>query len=142
MTWSYSLALTDTKDQVRLLVGDTEPLDQQLQDEEIAFFLVSEANVYMAAYRSAKSIAARYTRKADKSVGDLKISYKDIADNYMDLAKELLASGSAHQVPTAGGIYIRDTKTYEGRADLRHGAVKRSMNDFTSTSTNPNTEGN
>lgn len=141
MSWSYNTALSDTKDQVRLLIGDTTSTDQQLQDEEINFYLSTEANVYMAAAACATALATKYVRKADKQVGDLKISWKGTAQSYTDMAKSLRNKGRTHQVPSAGGISVSDSEAAENNTGLRHNAIRRGMHDYVAPSPLPNTEG-
>ena len=51
MTWSFSEASLSTseKDQVRLLIGDTDTSDQLISDEAITFYLSQRSNVNLAA---------------------------------------------------------------------------------------------
>ena len=55
--WSYDPEMPTTKDQVRLLIGDTDGDSPQLENEEIAWFLAQEVNVYLAA--AAASVCPR-----------------------------------------------------------------------------------
>lgn len=143
MSWVYDVSLTTGKDQIRLLIGDIDISDQQLQDEEIAYFISTEANVYQAASRCAMALCARYRRKADsKQVGDLKLVYKSTADGYAKLSDELQSRGMTHQIPSAGGIKVGEQSAYENNTGLRHNAIKRGMNDYVAPSPLPNTEGN
>jgi len=89
MVWSYNSALTTDKDRVRFLVGDTNESDKLLQDEEIEYLLTETTNVLLVASRAAKAIAARFSRQADKAVGDLRISLSQKAQAYMVLAADL-----------------------------------------------------
>lgn len=68
MTWTYVLPPTTPKDQVRLLVQDTDQLDPLLQDEEIATFLTWYPNVYRAASRCADTIARQFARQAKLNI--------------------------------------------------------------------------
>jgi len=63
---------------VRLLVGDTDTTDQQIQDEEITFALSQNGNnVYLTASWVARSIAAKYARLVDTDLdGQLAESYR------------------------------------------------------------------
>ncbi|MBC7340894.1 MAG: hypothetical protein H5U02_00310 [Clostridia bacterium] len=90
MTWSYSNnpAASD-KDKVRFLIGDTDQTDQLLQDEEITYLLTETTNVLLAASRAAKAVAARFSRQADKEVGDLRVSLSQKAEAYRKLADDL-----------------------------------------------------
>jgi len=89
MVWSYNSELTTDKDKVRFYIGDTDQTDQLLQDEEINSLLTKTTNVLLAAVHAAKAIAAKFSRQADKSVGDLRISLSQKAQTYMALAADL-----------------------------------------------------
>jgi len=89
MTWSYDSSLATDKDKVRFYIGDTDTNDQLLQDEEISFLLAEVSNVLLAAAHAAKAIAAKFSRQADKAIGDLRISLSQKARTYMTLAADL-----------------------------------------------------
>jgi len=89
MTWSYDSSLTTDKDKVRFYIGDTDQTDQLLQDEELSFLLTEMSNVLLAAAYAAKAIAAKFSRQADKAVGDLRISLSQKAQAYVSLAADL-----------------------------------------------------
>lgn len=90
MSWTYSGdPATNDKDKVRFLIGDTDQTDQLLQDEEITYLLSETPNVLLVASRAAKAIAAKFSRQADKAVGDLRISLSQKAQAYMALAADL-----------------------------------------------------
>lgn len=100
MTWTYDASpLTSNLDAVRFLVGDTDSSDQQLQDEEITYLLTVEGGVRYSAYKAAKALAARYTRKVDRNVGDLRISFSQKARQYHDLAAALKTDMASHVAP-------------------------------------------
>ncbi len=130
MTWSYTDPSASDKDAVRYLVGDTDTTDQQTTDEEIAWVLTEEANVYLAGARVARSVSAKYARKADKSVGDLRISYKSTEEHYRSLAADLAARGAVRAAtPYAGGISEDDKLTDEENEDRVHPAFEIGMHD-------------
>ena len=105
MTWSYSADPSSSdKDAVRYLTGDTCYEAQQTSDEEIEWAIAEEANVYLAAARVCRSIAGMYARRADRSVGDLKISYSSIRDQYDTLANDLSARGATRSARHWGEI--------------------------------------
>jgi hypothetical protein len=95
MTWTYTQAPeTEVRDEVRLLVGDTDDLEPLVQDEEIAYSLVlwpkpSGKPAYLAGAHIADAIAAQFARRADRSVGELSISAKQQRDHYVELADNL-----------------------------------------------------
>jgi hypothetical protein len=143
MTWSYDPTQLGESQvyQVRLKIGDTDTSAQQLQDEEIQYWLDSEVSVDAAAYQAALALAGKYTRKVDKAVGDLKISYSKIAQQYKDLAEVLMSKNGLHQIPTAGGIYVDEQTRYENNEALRHNAIKRGMHDYVRIPNKPNVSG-
>lgn len=124
MTWSYSIALTSTRDQVRLLVGDTMQKDPLLQDEEIAFLLTQAPNTKLAASRAAEAIAAKYARQADQAIGDWHVTLSQRVQHYKELAKELAAS--APITAYAGGIAQAD-RSSEQDSSLSQPAFTRGM---------------
>jgi hypothetical protein len=94
MAWSYDPTNLDTstaegrKNTVRLLIGDTETADQQLQDEEINHALeVNNTDVYNAAVWCARTIAAKYARRVSTEIdGALRADYSDLKSHYEQLA--------------------------------------------------------
>jgi len=133
MAWSYNPSLVSTRDRVRVLIGDTDVDDQQLTDEEIAFFLSSEGNQYAASALACRVLAAKYARYADKWVGDLKIlasqksrAYERLAEAYDTQAN---ASASFSGVPSAGGIYVADKDEQEADTSLVTPSFRRGSMD-------------
>lgn len=129
MAWSYDTSSLGTStaaerlNSVRLLVGDTDTNDQQLQDEEITFALTqSSDNIYNAAVWSANAIASKYSRLVTTELdGALRADYSDLARNYRQLATQLREdgrrfSGGALGVE-AGGISISDINAARNETD-------------------------
>jgi hypothetical protein len=110
MAWSYDSALPTDKDKVRLLVGDTLTTDQQLQNEEITYFLSVRPDINLAAADSAKAIAARYARQADTSNLSLSISASQRAEAYAKLAASLEARAGSL---SAADMFVGGTKISE-----------------------------
>ena len=128
MVWSYSGdPAANPKDAVRFYLGDTDPDDPQLQDEEILFLVQKFAgNVYLAAADAARGLAGKYSRRADKAVGDLRLSFSQQAQHYWELAKRLQTEAGKRAVPYAGGISKSDKKTQK-RIQTARPAFKRGM---------------
>ena len=115
MAWSYDPTdlATDTisgrLNTVRLLLGDTDTLDQQVQNEEV-LFAISQANdnVYYAASWLAKTVASQYARRVDTQIdGALSAKYSDISKRYQALADNLEYQGKKSGAAVgilAGGI--------------------------------------
>ena len=128
MAWSYDPTDLNTTtasgrlNTVRLLVGDTITLDQQVQNEEVNFALTENGNnVYYAGAWSARAIASKYSRKVNTELsGSLKADYSDLAKQYKTLADSLdyqgKTSGAAIGV-LAGGITVARTAAVRANTD-------------------------
>lgn len=134
MAWSYDPTdlTTDTADgrlnTVRLLLGDTETLDQQVQDEEVVFALSqTNDNVYYAAAWLARTVASQYARKVDTSLdGALSANYSDLSKQYSALAENLEYQGKKAGAAVgvlAGGI----TKAQMETARLNTNRIENSF---------------
>jgi hypothetical protein len=132
MSWTYDeTALADPTNQVRLKLGDTNPDDQQLSDEEIDLLLSEAGSVESAVQRGARVLAARYARQTDKWVGDLKILYSQRARAYRELAESLSGTVSVFRIPSAGGIRVSEKETMASDPDLVAPAFRRDQFDNT-----------
>lgn len=131
MTWSYSGDPSSSdRDAVRFLCGDTDTTNQLLTDEEIDWILTEESNVYLAAAQACGSIASTFASKADKSVGDLRISYESIQKQYADRSAKLQSRGAVRSaMPYAGGISKNDKETVEEDTDRVVPAFERDIHD-------------
>lgn len=135
MSWSYSGNPSSSNlDKVRFLIGDTDTTDQQLSDEEITSMLADNSdNPYAAAIACAEGLVSKFSRKVQKSVGDLSISYGETANNYRTLLGDLRRKASIQLcTPYAGGISISDKETDEEDSDLVKPAFTRDMHDIES----------
>jgi len=116
MAWSYDEGNLNTSDALgrlnatRLLIGDTDTNDQQVQDEEISFGLAqANNNVYSAGAWVCRVIAAKYSRSVDseisgalkESASQLQAHYNSLADNLEYQGQKLGGLGIA-----AGGIKV------------------------------------
>lgn len=118
MTWSFDPTNAGTStasarlDAVRTLLQDVDTNDQQMQDEQIAFFLEQAGDdIYMATAMAADTLAGKYARYGDTSIDDggISVDFKDVADGYRALALQMRRAsqqfGSAGVgVPRAGGV--------------------------------------
>lgn len=136
MSWSYDSTDLDTTTSsgrinvVRLLVGDTNTIDQQLQNEEITFALQqTNDSVYFAAGWSARTIASKYSRQVNTSVdGALSADYSDLAAQYNKLAEDLEYQGKkagAILNVAAGGITISDVNAVRENTNRIEGSFRR-----------------
>lgn len=131
MTWSYSGNPSNSDlDQVRFLIGDTDTTDQLVTDEE-ATWALSEGSVYNAAAELCDAIAAKFSRKVDKSVGDLRLSYSKLSEQYSKKSKQLRSRGAFGGIAAyAGGISVSDKETAESNTDRVSPSITRDMDDY------------
>lgn len=129
MAFTY-LVSTD-RGKVRLMVADTDSNNILLQDDEIDFFIDTEANIYFAAARAAGAIAAQFHRLAtDKKIGDLSRSYSSKAEDYKQLQADLNERGKAKPStgivsPKFGGTSIATKDANNDNDDLVQSRFKR-----------------
>jgi hypothetical protein len=119
-------------DAVRFYIGDTDPDNEILSDDEITALLTETGDQpFLAAALAAEAIAARYARRVDKSVGDLHISNSQLSKQYRDLASQLRsrATLSGAAAPYAGGISIADKQTVEANTDRVQPIFRRNLHD-------------
>jgi hypothetical protein len=112
------------------LVGDTDILDQQKENEEITFALAENGNnVYYAGAWAARAIASKYSRQVNTELsGALKADYSDLAKQYKTLADSLeyqgKTSGAAVGV-LAGGITKTSVEAVRANTDRIEGSFRR-----------------
>lgn len=129
MAWSYDATTLGTStaaerlNSVRLLVGDTNTNDQQLQDEEITFALAQSGdNIYTSGVWAANAIASKYSRRVTTEIdGAIRAEYSDLAKNYRTLATQLREDGRRYSAGAlgveAGGISISSINTNRDNTD-------------------------
>lgn len=117
MTWTYSgdPAASDTA-AVRFAIGDTDSTDQLVTDEEIAYLLTG-SSVAAAAIAACESLAAKFARQVDRSVGNLSLSSSQRSAQFRDLAATLRRRSAYLAAPYAGGISVADKETQEDDTD-------------------------
>ena len=136
MSWSYDPTDLDTATSsgrlnvVRLLVGDTDTLDQQVQNEEVTFALSQTSdNVYAAAGWTARTIASKYSRRVDSQLdGALSAKYSDLAEHYFKLAEDLEYRGKTEGAVlgvAAGGLTISDIQAVRANTNRVEGSFRR-----------------
>jgi hypothetical protein len=92
MTWTYDPTISTSKDEIRFLTADTDPVDPLVQDEEIAFVLTGHSDTYRAAATVARQIAMQFARQCTMEIAqEVRVNLSDRAKNYMAMAKELEA---------------------------------------------------
>lgn len=121
MTWSYNtnLLATNAKDAVRLLIGDVVTCDQQMQDEEISYFVSVRSTLYGAAAECSRALAAKFSRSVDQQGGTSKVFYSQMAKAYTVKAMEfeLKSAEFGAAMPYCGGISLSDKQLQELNTD-------------------------
>ena len=121
MTATYTLAtLSSTpKDQIRLLVGDTDMTAAMLQDEEITYLLTLFKSVYAVSAMACRTLAGKYSRLADQAQGVVRTSHSQKAKAFLALAIKYDMLGKTAGAPPAyaGGISISDKMVQENDTD-------------------------
>ena len=115
MAWSYeetdlrTTTASGRLNTVRLLLGDTDTNDQQVQNEEVFFALAqNNDNVYFAAAFCARLVSSKYARRVNTSIdGAVSADYSDLSLQYSKLAESLEYQGKKSGATVgikAGGI--------------------------------------
>lgn len=141
MAWTYDETDLDKSTSsgrlnvVRLLVGDTDTLDQLLQNEEINFALSeSNNNVYFAGAWAANTISAQYARRVDTKLdGALSADYSSLAKQYKALSNDLREQGQKYSMTgasvLAGGISNASIKAAQSLSDRPAAAFSKGQFD-------------
>lgn len=136
MAWSYDPSDLDTTtasgrlNTVRLLVGDTDTQDQQVQNEEITFALSQNGdNVYYSAGWVARTISSQYARRVTTSLdGALKSDYSDLMKHYSSLADNLEYQGKTAGAAVgvlAGGLTKSRVEAVRANTNRIEGSFRR-----------------
>jgi|TARA_R110001592_G_scaffold46262_3_gene147352 hypothetical protein len=136
MAWSYDPTDLNTTtasgrlNTVRLLVGDTDTTDQQVQNEEVTFSLTENGNnVYYSGAWIARAIASKYSRKVNTELsGALKADYSDLVTHYNSLADNLEYQGKTSGASVgvlAGGITKSKVEAVRQNTNRIEGSFRR-----------------
>lgn len=105
MTFTYTAdPESEDIDAVRLLVGDVDSTEVQLQDEEIQFLIDTwsyKGSMYYVASMAAETIASRYTREINISADSQNIQMSELQQKYLTMGERLRM---LHNQLLAGGI--------------------------------------
>jgi hypothetical protein len=107
MTYSGDPSASDL-DEVRYLLQDTTPATELFTDTEIAYLNASQRSPAYAAAVGAETLAARFaSTPGSRTLGDVTVSYADMATRYTALAATLRraaqSSPASIPAPFAGG---------------------------------------
>ncbi len=118
--WSYSGSPgSSAKDAVRFLIGDTDECKPLLTDGEITYFLsqYNQAPIN-ASIRCCEAIMAKFSRRADESVGQVRITFSQQSKMYRTMRDDLIRRLAKEDgAPYAGGISKTDVQTVALNAD-------------------------
>lgn len=108
--WSYSGNPGNSlQDQVRFLIGDTDPRRPLLYDGEIIWLLTDAGMAPLsAAIRGVETIIAKLARSRDESVGSVSIRFSQELAGYEKLMQTLTRRLAKKGIPYAGGISRSD----------------------------------
>lgn len=134
MSWNYSGdPRTSTKDEVRFWLQDTDPADKLIEDEEILYVLVTEPEPIKAAASICDALSVRYSREADRQLGDFRVSLSQKAIAFAQRAKDLRTSAARNigrlPIPYAGGISASDKQSQALNPDRVKPAFQLGMHD-------------
>jgi len=128
--WKYSGdPSANPKDAVRFIIGDTMESDPLLTDEEITYLL----NIYNgapmnASIRGCEMIMAKFSRLADETAGQVKVSYSQKAKQYATMRDALtMRLAVEDMIPSAGGISVLGKIQNNANPDLVKPDFKKHM---------------
>lgn len=110
------MAITKDLDKLRVYIGDTDPTDYLVSDDEGKLFLTNHTaadgtvDVYAAAADAAYSIAAKFSRGYNFSTEGQSFNRSERVNHYTALANRLVAQsptlgGSGASVPIGSSVY-------------------------------------
>ena len=129
MTWTYGGdPAASALAAIRFPTGDTDTNDQLINDEEIAWTNnqvtgsdTATTALYEVSYRVMIAIASKFSRRADQSVGYLKVDMFQKATNAREqaalLKPQALREGNT-PTPYAAGISVSDKEIDEENSDI------------------------
>ena len=143
MAWTYGADPANSdRDAVRLLIGDTDTTDQQLQDSEVDYFLglfgtSGNARVTPAAVRCCDALAAKYARQVDTTNQGLSVGASKRLAHYQSLAEELrLQLGTVAEV-FLGGSKFSEAEKMDDNNDLIPPSFRRGQDDWDQPTEDP-----
>ena len=104
-TFTYSgFPARSDRDAIRLLIGDTDPTEALLYDEELDWLITIwdiKGSIWYTASIAARTIAARFAREVTTSSDSQTVSADALQQKYLDLASQLMLQ---HELLLAGGM--------------------------------------
>jgi hypothetical protein len=104
MAWSYSGdPSTSPKDAVRFYMQDIDAEDPNMTDEDILFLLISNPDPQLAAIHGLEILITKFAQLADRTIGELKISYTQKLSQLTELVSMLRESTNVAVDISSGG---------------------------------------
>jgi hypothetical protein len=124
-------------DLVRLLVGDADPDNQMLTDDQVALVTAQFSSSTLAAAAVADALAGKFSRSVTFSVEGLSIQNSQKAANFRALAQRLRANAVLTDDGALGasvlGISKSQMETVDEDTDRNPSRFKVGMSDFPGT---------
>ncbi len=136
MAWTYGADPTNSdRDAVRLLIGDTDTNDQQLQDSEIEYFLsaygsTGSGRVAPAAVDACDALVAKYARQADVTNQGLSVKAGQRYEHYLALAKQLRDQAYTLSEVFLGGETFSGAETLDENSNLIPPSFRIGQDDY------------
>lgn len=146
MTWTYNYALPTDRDKLRMLVGDTDAADHQLQNEAMDLFLTQEGSLYPAAAAACRALVGAYARRVDVGNAGLSLAASQRVEHYTRLAltyerrARVGAGAGGIGTPFVGGVSIASINADRTDADMLQGRMRHDLHDEPSGDTVPEIE--
>lgn len=110
MTWTYTGdPRSSSTDAVHFLIGDTNPTDQLVADEEILYLLAVNSPI-LAAAAACETLASKFARMVDSQVGDVSLKASSRSKQYGDMAIALRARAAREGLSVIFGGQSVSTK--------------------------------
>ncbi len=128
--WTYTPGSTKLKDQIRLLIGDTNEARRLILDGDITTAItLGGSNLLRSAAYACDAIAAKHARDQQHSVQGVTVTQEAAYAHYKKLAMEY-----RERAASTGSIYAvkdKDQKTtFRNNTDLIPPAITKGMDDF------------
>jgi len=130
MTWTYVNSGNSTRDKVRFLCGDTNILNQLIQDEDIDAILLDYSNPFMAAAEACDAIAAKLSFDTDTSNSGLSVAGSKRAIAFKTLSKDLRKKAGRSISIFSGGRTKSEAEDSRADDSIKQPAFETGMHDI------------
>jgi hypothetical protein len=129
--WSYTGQPGSRQiDAIRFIVGDTDPTDQLVTDEEIQYMLNRHGSVNRTSAEVARAIAAKFARLMSRSIGGLTADFSAKYRQYMELAANLTGNEESEPVsPFISGFNRTQKESVELESDRETTFSRKGIHD-------------